>query len=109
MGALEGIGAGGSTTTHRLLAIGWRESCLVTILLNLRMHTFHRAAWSKQWIAAAAMAAGLVSGCAAPSGPSWANFEADKALETAAAADDSFPSAAEAGLAATDKRPANGR
>jgi hypothetical protein len=108
VGGLEGIATRGSMTVHRWLAIPWRLSSLPTILLDLRMQAFHRAACSKQWIAAAAMASGLVSGCAAPSGPSWANFEADKALE-AAAADDSFPSAAEAGLAATDKPAPNGR
>ena len=41
------------------------------------------------------------SGCAGPMGRGWANFKSDKDVATAAA-DDSFPSAAEVGLATTE-------
>lgn len=54
------------------------------------------------------MATGFLLGCAATSGPSWANFKTDKAADTAAA-DDDFPSAAEVGLASSDKQPAKER
>ena len=39
-------------------------------------------------------------GCAAPLGQGWADFKTHREVE-AAAADDSFPSAAEVGLAST--------
>ena len=42
------------------------------------------------------------SGCAGPLGRGWANFKSNKNVATAAA-DDSFPSAAEVGLASTEK------
>jgi hypothetical protein len=41
------------------------------------------------------------SGCAGPLGRGWANFKSDKDVATAAA-DESFPSAAEVGLASTE-------
>lgn len=59
-------------------------------------------------IGALAVATGFLLGCAATSGPSWANFKTDKAADTAAA-DDDFPSAAEVGLASSDKQPAKER
>jgi hypothetical protein len=44
------------------------------------------------------------SGCAGPIGRGWANFRSDKDVASAAA-DDSFPSAAEVGLASTESDP----
>jgi hypothetical protein len=41
------------------------------------------------------------SGCAGPMGRGWANFKSDKDVASAAA-DDSFPSATEVGLASTE-------
>lgn len=42
-----------------------------------------------------------ITGCAGPLGRGWANFKSDKDVASAAA-DDSFPSAAEVGLASTE-------
>jgi hypothetical protein len=44
------------------------------------------------------------SGCVGPLARGWANFKSDKDV-AAAAADDSFPSAAEVGLASTENNP----
>ncbi len=66
------------------------------------------AAGSNRRMCVVEIATGLLTGCAAPAGPSWVNFKSDAAIETAAA-DDSFPSAAEAGLASLDKRPGKDR
>lgn len=52
----------------------------------------------------AMMACLAASGCAGPLGRGWANFKSDKDVATAAA-DDSFPSAAEVGLASTENAP----
>jgi hypothetical protein len=65
---------------------------------------FHARAACRRTQAALAIAplclAGL--GCA---GPAWADYETEPSVE-AAAADDSFPSAAEVGLAVDDGSPA---
>jgi len=57
---------------------------------------------------AAAIVAGMAclaaAGCAGPIGRGWANFMSDKDVASAAA-DDSFPSAAEVGLASTENDP----
>ena len=47
------------------------------------------------------MACLAASGCAGPLGRGWANFKSDKDVATAAG-DESFPSAAEVGLASTE-------
>ena len=44
------------------------------------------------------------TGCAGPLARGWANFKSDRDVATAAA-DDSFPSAAEVGLASTENEP----
>ena len=49
----------------------------------------------------ATLACLAASGCAGPLARGWANFKSDKDVATAAA-DDSFPSAAEVGLASTE-------
>lgn len=46
----------------------------------------------------------LAAGCANPVSSAWADFETNRAIE-AAAADDSFPSAAEAGVSAAVTAP----
>ncbi len=56
------------------------------------------------WPAVLALFATLTAGCANPVSSTWADFETNREIESAAA-DDSFPSAAEAGLAtAGDKK-----
>lgn len=54
------------------------------------------------WALTASVACLLAVGCAAPGRLGWANFKSDKATDLMAA-DDSFPSASEAGLAMTDQ------
>ena len=49
-----------------------------------------------------ALALSLLSGCASPGSPSWANFKQAKSIESTAS-DDDFPSAAEVGLASTER------
>jgi hypothetical protein len=48
--------------------------------------------------------AGCCLGCASPAVPRWADFGGDRTLD-AALADDSFPTAAEAGVADTQAEP----
>ncbi len=52
----------------------------------------------------AMMACLAASGCVGPVAHGWANFKSDRDVATAAA-DDSFPSAAEVGLASTENEP----
>ncbi|MBI3839092.1 MAG: hypothetical protein HY288_14320 [Planctomycetia bacterium] len=65
------------------------------------MDDFHTAAAGfkcRIWAAAVALGCVAASGCASALTQPWAKHSSDKAL-AAAAADDSFPSAAEVGLA----------
>lgn len=50
---------------------------------------------------AAALLCATIGGCAAPVGQNWADFRSSRQID-AMAADDSFPSAAELGLAMSD-------
>jgi hypothetical protein len=70
------------------------------------MHDTCRAALQldrRLWTALVGLACLAAPGCAPTLARGWADFKADKAMETAVA-DDSFPSAAEVGLASTDRR-----
>jgi hypothetical protein len=57
------------------------------------------------WSIAATVGCLMAVGCASPTGPGWANFKSDKAVDIVAS-DDSFPAASEVGLAMTE-RPAD--
>ncbi len=61
----------------------------------------------RHWAAVAGLTLAAAAGCATPGGSGWANFKTRREIETIAS-DDSFPSAAEAGLTGTGKSLANG-